>query len=84
MVPSELLKLVSALGSAETVGDRVSEYHDAGADVVGVAPSTAEDPGGEGVLSALAERFRSHASARGSAARTATPPSEPRTEELAS
>jgi probable F420-dependent oxidoreductase len=84
LVPSELLNLVSALGSAEAIGERVAEYHNAGADVVGVAPSTAEDPGGERILTALAKRLRSHASAPGGAARTATAPSEPQIEELAS
>ena len=36
---------------------RIRAYHDAGADVVGVVPSTAEDPGGRRVLSAVSERF---------------------------
>jgi probable F420-dependent oxidoreductase len=83
-VPSELLELVSALGSADAIRGRVEEYHEAGADVVGVVPSTAEDAGGRSVLTALAGRFRSHASGPGGEARTAAAPSEPRTEELAS
>jgi probable F420-dependent oxidoreductase len=56
-VPSELLERVCALGSPEDVVGRISAYFEAGADVVGVVPSTAEDPGGRAVLSAVAERF---------------------------
>ena len=52
-VPFELIERVGAAGSAEAIVARISAYHDAGADVVGVAPSTAEDPGGRGVLTAL-------------------------------
>jgi probable F420-dependent oxidoreductase len=52
-IPAELLEQVCAMGSAASVAARVSAYHDAGADVVGVAPSTAEDPGGRRVLTAL-------------------------------
>jgi probable F420-dependent oxidoreductase len=57
-VPFELLERVCALGSADEVIARISAYHDAGADVVGVAPSTAEDPAGRGVLTALSEAFQ--------------------------
>jgi probable F420-dependent oxidoreductase len=53
-IPDALLEQVCAVGSAEEVAARVTAYREAGADVVGVAPSTAEDPGGRGVLSALA------------------------------
>jgi probable F420-dependent oxidoreductase len=56
-MPSELLEHVCALGSAESVAARVCAYREAGADTVGVAPSTAEDPGGRAVLTALAESF---------------------------
>ena len=52
-VPRELFEQVCALGSAERIAARVSEYHDAGADIVGVAPSTAEDRAGQRVLTAL-------------------------------
>ena len=52
-VPLELLERVGALGSAAAVAARIATYHDAGADTVGVAPSTAEDPCGSGVLAAL-------------------------------
>jgi probable F420-dependent oxidoreductase len=53
-VPRELVERVCALGSPAELTARVSAYHDAGADVVGVAPSTAEDPGGRAALTALA------------------------------
>jgi probable F420-dependent oxidoreductase len=71
-IPLELLKHVCALGSGEDLVARVSDYHEAGADVVGVVPSTAEDPGGRGVLAAVSEGLHApHAP-------------KPRTEELAS
>lgn len=57
-VPFELLERVCAVGSADEVIARVAAYHDAGADVVGVAPSTAEDPGGRTVLTALSNAFQ--------------------------
>jgi probable F420-dependent oxidoreductase len=53
-VPSELLEQVCAVGSPSEVAARISAYHDAGAAVVGVVPSTAEDPGGRRALSAVA------------------------------
>ena len=55
-IPSELLEHIGALGSQEDLIARISAYHEAGADIVGVVPSTAEDPGGRRVLGALAER----------------------------
>ena len=58
-IPHELLEHVCALGSREEVSGRISAYLDAGADVVGVVPSTAEDPGGRAVLSAVSESFPS-------------------------
>jgi probable F420-dependent oxidoreductase len=57
-VPFELLEQVCALGSGDEVVARVRAYHDAGADAVGVAPATAEDPGGRAVLDALAKDIR--------------------------
>ena len=57
-VPPELLEQVCAIGSADEVIARISAYHEAGADVVGVVPSTAEDPGGRRVLSAIGESFK--------------------------
>ena len=56
-IPYELLEHVCAVGSREEVCGRMSAYFDAGADVVGVVPSTAEDPGGRAVLTAVSERF---------------------------
>jgi probable F420-dependent oxidoreductase len=56
-IPFELLGQVGAVGTLEDVAARISAYHDAGADVVGVVPSTAEDPGGRRVLGAVSERF---------------------------
>ena len=52
-LPFELLQRVGAVGSAGEVRARVAEYHAAGADRVGVAPSTAEDRSGLGVLRAV-------------------------------
>lgn len=57
-VPFELLERVCAAGSPDEVIARISAYHDAGADVVGVAPSTAEDPGGRTALTALSKAFQ--------------------------
>jgi probable F420-dependent oxidoreductase len=53
-LPFELLQQVGAVGSAGEVARRVAEYRAAGADRVGIAPSTAEDPDGRGVLRAAA------------------------------
>ncbi|MET1071035.1 MAG: LLM class F420-dependent oxidoreductase, partial [Umezawaea sp.] len=52
-VPSELLEAVCAIGSAADVRDRIAEYHRVGADHVGIAPSTADDPAGRRVLAAV-------------------------------
>jgi probable F420-dependent oxidoreductase len=53
LVPKPLLQAVCALGTGHEVADRISAYFDAGADVVGVVPSTAEDPAGRRVLGQL-------------------------------
>jgi hypothetical protein len=58
LVPYDLLDQVCALGPPERVVARVSAYHQAGADIVGAAPSTAEDPAGQRALTALADGFR--------------------------
>ena len=50
----ELLDQVCALGSADRIAARLRAYHGAGADVVAVVPSTAEDPGGTATLNAVA------------------------------
>ena len=55
-IPLELLEQVGALGDASKLAARISAYHEAGADHVAVAPSTAEDPGGRAALQALAQR----------------------------
>jgi probable F420-dependent oxidoreductase len=52
-VPPELTAQVAALGSAAEIAARIGAYHEAGADHVGVVPSTAEDPAGRGVVEAL-------------------------------
>jgi probable F420-dependent oxidoreductase len=57
-IPPELLEQVCAIGSADEVITRISAYHEAGADIVGVVPSTAEDPGGRRVLGAIGESFK--------------------------
>lgn len=56
-IPFELLEQIGAVGTIEDVVARIRLYHDAGADAVGIVPSTAEDPGGRRVLTAVAERF---------------------------
>lgn len=53
-VPRELLQRVCALGSAAEIRARLGEYRAAGVERVAVVPATAEDPGGERVLKALA------------------------------
>jgi probable F420-dependent oxidoreductase len=53
-VPLELTEQVAAVGGAAEIAARIGAYHDAGADHVGVVPSTAEDPAGRGLLTALA------------------------------
>jgi probable F420-dependent oxidoreductase len=55
-VPVELIAQVGALGTADEVRRRVSAYHEAGADQVGIVPSTAEDPAGRCLLTALARQ----------------------------
>lgn len=55
-IPLELTEHVAAVGTAAEVAARIAAYHDAGADHVGVVPSTAEDPAGRGVVEALAQR----------------------------
>jgi probable F420-dependent oxidoreductase len=63
-IPYELLEHVCALGSREEAARRISAYFDAGADVVGVVPSTAEDPGGRGVLSAISASLQPRTDSR--------------------
>jgi probable F420-dependent oxidoreductase len=56
-IPFELLEQIGAIGTIEDVVGRIRAYHDAGADVVGIVPSTAEDPGGRRALTAVSECF---------------------------
>jgi probable F420-dependent oxidoreductase len=58
-IPLKLLEQVGALGSAHELAARIDAYHEAGADHVAVAPSTAEDPGGHATLGALAQQVAS-------------------------
>ena len=55
-IPLDLAARVGAVGNAGEIRARIAAYHDAGADHVAVAPSTAEDPAGRGVLDALTRR----------------------------
>ena len=52
-IPVELLAAVGAIGSAEEIATRITRYHDAGADHVAVAPSTAQDNAGRGLIEAV-------------------------------
>lgn len=56
-IPVELLDTVCALGPAKRISERIRAYRDAGADCVAVVPSTAEDPGGRRVLTALSQEM---------------------------
>lgn len=53
-IPVELVAGIGALGSRDEIARRIAAYHDAGADHVGIVPSTAEDPAGRRVMDALA------------------------------
>lgn len=55
-VPRELLTRVAVIGTTEEIAGRLAAYHDAGADHIALAPSTAEDPGARHTLAALAGR----------------------------
>jgi len=55
-IPFELVARVAAVGGAAEVATRIAAYHEAGADHVALAPSTAEDPAGRGLLDALARQ----------------------------
>ncbi|MFD4669717.1 LLM class F420-dependent oxidoreductase [Lentzea sp. NPDC058450] len=52
-IPRDLLEQVGAIGSAQTIADRVAAYHEAGAEHVGLVPATAEDPAGRRLLTTL-------------------------------
>jgi probable F420-dependent oxidoreductase len=59
-VTPELLGHVCALGTRHDLVARISAYHDAGADIVGVVPATAQDPAGRDALTALADSAGVH------------------------
>jgi probable F420-dependent oxidoreductase len=61
-IPFDLLEQIGAVGTIEDVTGRIRAYHDAGADVVGVVPATAEDSAGRRALSAVSRRFEEIAS----------------------
>ncbi|MEV6236104.1 LLM class F420-dependent oxidoreductase [Lentzea sp. NPDC051838] len=52
-IPLSLLESVGAIGSASSITARVDAYFAAGAAHVGLVPATAEDPGGERLLTTL-------------------------------
>jgi probable F420-dependent oxidoreductase len=54
MIPAELVARVGAVGTRDEIARRVAAYHDAGADHVGIVPSTAEDPAGRRILAVTA------------------------------
>jgi probable F420-dependent oxidoreductase len=53
-IPVELVAQLGALGSSDEIARRIAAYHQAGADHVGIVPSTAEDPAGRRVMAELA------------------------------
>jgi alkanesulfonate monooxygenase SsuD/methylene tetrahydromethanopterin reductase-like flavin-dependent oxidoreductase (luciferase family) len=57
LVPFELVEQIGAVGTKDDIVARITAYHDAGADAVGIVPSTAEDPAGRRVLNAVSEAF---------------------------
>ena len=54
-IPADLLGQICLAGSTEPIAASLRAYREAGADCVAVVPSTAEDPGGRAVLTAVAE-----------------------------
>ena len=54
-MPAELTAAVGLVGDRETISRRIAEYRAAGADEICIAPATAEDPGAENTLRAMAE-----------------------------
>jgi probable F420-dependent oxidoreductase len=57
-VPADLLGQICLAGSTERIAASLRAYQEAGADCVAVVPSTAEDPGGRAVLTAVATTRR--------------------------
>jgi probable F420-dependent oxidoreductase len=56
-IPVELLSQVCAIGSAGEIETRLGEYRAAGANRIGIVPTTAEDPAGQRVLSSVGRRL---------------------------
>ena len=54
-IPVELIAHVGLLGGAPEIAEGIAAYHRAGADHIGVVPSTAEDPAGAAVLAACVQ-----------------------------
>jgi probable F420-dependent oxidoreductase len=54
-IPVELVAQIGAVGTSEEITRRIDAYHEAGADHVGIVPSTAEDPAGRRVMAVLAQ-----------------------------
>ena len=52
-IPIDLAAQIGAVGSAGEIAARIAAYHEAGADHVGLVPSTATDAAGRGLLHAL-------------------------------
>jgi probable F420-dependent oxidoreductase len=52
-IPPDLVAQIGALGSARDLAARMTAYRQAGADHVGIVPSTAEDPAGRRTLEAV-------------------------------
>jgi len=53
-LPAAAAGTVALVGDAGTVRERITEYADAGLDEIAILPATADDPGGERTLVALA------------------------------
>ena len=53
-LPAAAAGTVALVGDAGTVRERITEYADAGLDEIAILPATADDPGGETTLIALA------------------------------
>ena len=53
-IPPAMVESIAALGGVGDLRRRIAAYRDAGAAAVGIVPVTAEDPGGERLLAALA------------------------------
>jgi probable F420-dependent oxidoreductase len=52
-IPVDMTARVAAVGSVSEIAARIAAYRKAGADHIAVAPSTANDPAGRGLLEAL-------------------------------